>query len=239
MSIAAGVGRGGVVILGGAGRGGVVIFGGAGSGAIVAETLAVVAAGRPEIACLGFLNDVLAPGALIGGRPVLGPFAHWRELPDNVSFVAPLHKAGAMRERAALVEALGLPAGRIATVIDPRSAVAADAVIAPGAYVGPFATVGPAARIGAHAVVRAGAHVSHDCAVGDFAFIGTNAVVCGYASLGKGSYVAPGAIIRDRCLVGSYALVGLGSTVVRDVGDGVAVAGSPARRFRAAEGVDG
>ena len=165
----------------------------------------------------------------MSGAPVLGTFSQWRELSDNVGFVAPLHKVKEMPARVSTVSALGVPGQRWATIIDPRSAIAHDAVIGHGCFVGPFATVGPGARVGCHAVVRAGAHVSHDCTVGDFAFVGTNAVVCGYAVLGEGAYLAPNATIRDGCRVGAFSIVGLGSVVVKDVADFAVVAGAPAR----------
>jgi sugar O-acyltransferase (sialic acid O-acetyltransferase NeuD family) len=207
----------------------IAIFGGPGSGAIAAQTLAARAASGDDVVFAGYLNDQLTPGSLVSGAPVLGPFASWRNLPDDVVFLAPLHKAKEMQARAGLIVALGIPEHRWATVIDPRSAVAPDAVIGHGCFVGPFATVGPAAQIGRHSVVRAGAHISHDCLVGDFAFVGTNAVVCGYAALEDGAFVAPNATIRERCRVGRFSLVGLGSMVLADVSNAAVVAGSPAR----------
>ena len=207
----------------------IAIFGGTGSGAIVAQTLAALAARGDDVVFAGYLNDQHTPGSFVSGAPVLGPFASWRNLPDDVAFVAPLHKAKEMQARARLIAGLGIPEHRWATVIDPRSAVAPDAVISHGCFVGPFATVGPAARVGRHSVIRPGAHVSHDCRVGDFAFVGTNAVVCGYAALDDGAFVAPNATIREHCRVGRYALVGLGSVALADVPDFAVVAGSPAR----------
>jgi len=192
--------------------------------------IAALAQTKPEFTLLGFLNDAMAPGERIGGVPVLGPFLSWRELPEDATFVAPLHKAGAMRERVAIVADLGIPEHCWTTIIDPRSAVASDAVIGLGCFVAPFASIGPGACLGSHTVARIGAHVSHDCTVGSFVFIGTNAVVCGYSKLHDGAYIAPSATIRDRCTVGTFAVVGLGSVVSRDVPDFVEVAGSPARR---------
>jgi sugar O-acyltransferase (sialic acid O-acetyltransferase NeuD family) len=208
----------------------VAIFGGAGAAAIVAESVAASLPGPAKLQVLGFLNDVLPRGALVSGLPILGPFAAWRDLPGDTLFMAPLHKAGAMAERATIVESLGIPTDRWATVIDPRSAVASDAIIGPGCFVGPFATVGPGAYLGSHTVVRAGAHVSHDCRLGGFVFVGSNAVISGFCRVADGAYIAPGSTIRDHCSVGGFALVGLGSVVTKDVPDRTFVVGSPARR---------
>lgn len=207
----------------------VVIFGGPGSGAIAAESVNALAAGGTDVRLVGFLNDVLPRGELVSGVPVIGPFASWRELPEEITFLAPLHKAKAMPGRVRIVEGLGIPDHRWATIVDSRSAVASDASIGRGCFVGPFASVGPAARLGAHTVVRAGAHVSHDCTIGDFVFVGSNAVVCGYGAIGDGVYIAPGATIGDGLRIGKFAVVGLGSVVTKDVSEFVVAAGVPAR----------
>ena len=209
----------------------VVIFGGPGSGAIVAQSVAALADGQSGIKLVGFLNDILPCGTLVSGAPVLGPFASWRDLPEEIAFLAPLHKAKVMLERVRTVEGLGIPLHRWATIIDPRSAVASDATIGHGCFIGPFASVGPGARLGVHTVVRAGAHVSHDCAIGNFVSVGTNAVVCGYCVVHDGAYIAPGATIRDGRQVGKFAVVGLGAVVMNDLSEFVVVAGSSARHI--------
>jgi acetyltransferase EpsM len=211
-----------------------VIFGGPGSGALVADSVSAMRADGRGVRVVGFLNDALPRGSLVHGVPVLGAFASWRELPEETRFIAPLHKVKLMQARASIVRRLGIPEHRWATVIDPRSAVASDAVIAHACFVGPFASVGPGARLGSHTVVRAGAHVSHDCRIGDFVFIGTNAVICGSSAVDHGAYVAPGSTVRDSCRIGKFATVGLGSVVVKEVPAFGVVAGTPARQFEGA-----
>jgi sugar O-acyltransferase (sialic acid O-acetyltransferase NeuD family) len=211
-----------------------VILGGRGSGAIVAESVHALAAGGTNLRVVGFLNDVLPRGELVSGVPVIGPFASWRELPEETVFVAPLHKAKAMPGRVRIIEELEIPNHRWITIVDPRSAVASDASIGRGCFVGPFASVGPAARLGAHSVIRAGAHVSHDCTIGDFVFVGSNAVVCGYGVIGDGAYIAPSATVRDGLHIGRFAVIGLGAAVTKDVLEFAVAAGVPASPIGAA-----
>jgi len=216
----------------------VAIFGGPGSGALIAESIAALVAGGQDLRLVGFLNDVLPIGAIISGVPVLGPFASWWNLPEKTTFLAPLHKAMAMPARVGRVEELKVPSHRWTSIIDPRAAVASDASIGHGCFIGPFASVGPAACIGAHTVIRAGAHVSHDCAIGSFVFVGTNAVICGRCTVHDAAYIAPSAVIRDDCQVGKFAVVGLGSVVTKDVPELVVAVGSPARPVRVGTVVD-
>lgn len=207
----------------------IAIFGGPGSGADAVQSIAALAAARTDIKIAGFLNDALPRGELVSGVPVLGPFASWCDLPDDVAFLAPLHKPKAMAERMRIVDELGVPPHRWATIVDPRSAVAQGAVLGRGCIVAPFAVVGPDTIIGDHTVVRGGAYVSHDCKVGRFVFFGANAVACGYCVVDDGAYISPSATIRDHCCVGKYAVVGLGSVATEDVPAFAVVAGAPAR----------
>lgn len=213
----------------------IVVFGGPGSGAIVAQSIAALVACGHDVELVGFLNDKLPLGEPICGAPVLGPFASWRDLANDVSFMAPLHKAKEMRSRADKIFGWQIPKERWTTIIDPRSAVAHDAVIAVNCFIAPFATVASGAKIGMHSVVRAGAHISHDCRLSAFVFVGANAVISGFSVVEDGAHIAPSASVSERCRVGRYAVVGQGAVVIRDVPDFAVVAGSPARQIGTVE----
>ncbi len=206
----------------------VAVLGGRGGGALAAFTLGrLEAAGRAR--CLGFLNDIEPVGTRIAGYPVLGPFAAWRELPAATQFVAPLHKAKQMVQRAAIIRELGVPRARWATLIDPQAVVADDVTCGVGVLAAAGCAIMCGARLGDHVAVRNGAHVGHDCTVGDFAMVGVNAVVCGYATVREGAHIAPGAVVREGLTIGRYSVIGLGAVVIENVPDGAIVAGNPAR----------
>jgi acetyltransferase-like isoleucine patch superfamily enzyme len=79
-----------------------------------------------------------------------------------------------------------------------------------------------------------GSGIGHDTELGDFSHVYSLVSIGGGVRVGEGSSVFPGAKVVPRVSIGAGATVGIGSTVVRDVGPGVTVFGSPAERFRIA-----
>ena len=207
----------------------VAIFGGKGGGEIAAHSFMRLAEAWPGAALVGYLNDQLAPGTALLGGTVLGTFSGWSELPHDVRFLAPLHKAKEMAARHACVRGLGVPDERWATLIDPGAIVAPNAKVGAGSVLGPFVVIGPSCAIGHHVACWPGAQIGHDVTVGDFVFLGRGSIVSGYCSVASGAYLGSGALIRERCRIGEYAVVGAGAVVITDVPDGAIVAGNPAR----------
>ena len=205
-----------------------VFFGGQGGAEVVAEYLA---RDHKNTEVLGFLNDFLPKGATIGCHQVLGTFADWRDLPGDVVFNAPLHKAKEMPKRAKIIRELGIPDNRWGTVVGLQANLARTAEIGRGSAVGDFSCVLPGTKIGHHVALRQGSYIGHDCQIDDFCFVGVNAAVLGYCRTGEGAHIGPGSVVRDGVKIGRYAVVGVGSAVVSDVRDYEIVAGNPARVF--------
>ena len=79
-----------------------VILGGAGSGVIVAEAVRAAGDSGPYT-LIGFLNDMATPETTFAGKPVLGPFAAWRDCPADAMFIGAFPKAKQALARGATV----------------------------------------------------------------------------------------------------------------------------------------
>jgi carbonic anhydrase/acetyltransferase-like protein (isoleucine patch superfamily) len=207
----------------------VAVFGGKGGGTLAVQTIAALEQVNRSHRFVGYLNDRVEKGTALFGGTVACRFDDWRQLDDDVGFVAPLHKAGSMETNARRIVGLGVPDARWTTLVDPRAITAEGARIGLGSVVSANSQIGPDSSVGTHCFMRAGAIVSHDVTVSDFVYLGQNSVVLGYCAIETGAHIAPGSVVRDGTKVGRFALVTLGSVVTTDVPPYAIVRGNPAQ----------
>lgn len=190
---------------------------------------------------------VVTESAREAGWPVVGFF----DDDDDAEFDAAIPRLGTLGDAAAQgsdrfqavarsIIALGsielrqrliheLP-GEYAVVVHPRAFVSASAALGPGTFVGAMAAVQGRATVGSHAIINTGAIVEHDCRVGSNVHIAPRAVLGGGVGVGSNSLIGIGATVRPGVHIGAGCTVGAGAAVVRDVPDGMTVAGVPAKR---------
>jgi UDP-perosamine 4-acetyltransferase len=118
------------------------------------------------------------------------------------------------------------------TVIHPAAWVSPWAKLGAGCQLFAGGVVNAGARLGVNVIVNTGAIVEHDCVIGDHAHIATGACLAGAVEVGEGAHVGSGAAVRQQLRIGRHAVVGTGAVVVKDVPEGVVVAGVPARVLR-------
>lgn len=71
--------------------------------------------------------------------------------------------------------------------------------------------------------------IGHNSTIGDNTLVMANAVICGGAVVGKHCWIAPNSVIKEHVTLGDRVVVGLGAVVLKDVADGLTVAGVPAK----------
>lgn len=209
-----------------------VLVGAGGLGREVAETVRAINAVRPTWDLVGFVDDRPAlVGGTVDGLPVLSPVATaaagWAAV--AVCTGRPDDYASRLR----LVERLGLPPSRYATLVHPTAVVPASATIGPGSVVLATTVLTASVEVGAHVVVMPAVVLTHDDRVADFVTIGAGARLAGRVSVHRGAYLGAGALVREDVTVGEWALVGMGAVVTTDVPPAEVWAGIPARRLRA------
>jgi len=115
------------------------------------------------------------------------------------------------------------------SIVHPKAIVAADVVIGFGTVVFAGAIINACARIGANSIINTGAIIEHDCAIGNNSHIAPGCSLAGGVSVGDNSLLGIGSSVLPSIKIGSGVIVGAGSCVIRDVGDGLQVAGVPAK----------
>jgi sugar O-acyltransferase (sialic acid O-acetyltransferase NeuD family) len=211
-----------------------------GAGGFARETAQAVAAinavavntGRPIWQLLGFLDDdPLLHGRRVDGLPVIGGADLVESLPQ-ARLVVCVGKPRRYDTRMRIVERLGLPDERYATIVHPSAQISADSSVGPGSVILAQTVLTASVEVGAHVAVMPHTVLTHDVSVGDFATIASGVRFGGAVSVGRGAYVGAGALIREHVKIGAWSMVGMGSVVLRDIPAAQVWVGNPARMLR-------
>lgn len=98
-----------------------------------------------------------------------------------------------------------------------------------GSVIYPMCNIGFNVHVGHGSIVNKSCTLAHDSEVGDGSFISPSVTFCGGVKLGNSSFVGAGSVVADKVNIGDRVTVGIGSIITRDVTDGLAVIGNPAR----------
>jgi sugar O-acyltransferase (sialic acid O-acetyltransferase NeuD family) len=215
--------------------GDLVLVGSGGFGRETAEAVrALVASGIPW-RLLGFIDDDPdRAGEVIDGTPVLGGREELKRLAD-ARVVVCTGRPGNYVSRLGIVDALGFPPERYATIIHPSAVVSSSCLVGPGSVLLACTVLTAAVRVGAHVAVMPHVTLTHDDEVGDFATLASRAALGGAVRIGCCAYIGAAATIGEQRTVGEFALIGMGAVVTKDVPAREVWAGVPARYLRTAE----
>ena len=193
----------------------------AGTGSFAAEIADWAAAAGTAVLGLIEMRDPARVGGRVHGLPVVA-------LDDVRSAGEAVLGLGG--DRAAAWERAAAAGWECTAPLIHRAAVvAADAISAPGATIGPLAVIGASSSVGPHAIVSRGALIGHHVRIGQFATLNPGVNVGGNSTIGHGAFIGMGAAVVNGTHVGAGAIVAAGALVIGDVAPGERVQGVPAQ----------
>jgi sugar O-acyltransferase (sialic acid O-acetyltransferase NeuD family) len=211
-----------------------VIVGAGGFGRETVEAVRALNAAGARWRLAGYLDDDPARhGKVIDGVPVLGGTGELAQMP-GVSVVVCTGRPDNFTSRPRIVEALGLPPERYATIIHPSASVSVTSQVGPGSVLLAQTVLTAAVTVGSHVAIMPHVILTHDDVVDDFATMASAVCLGGSVHVGRCAYVGAGALVREQRSIGSFALVGMGAVVTRDIPPREVWAGVPARYIREA-----
>nr|WP_101116801.1 NeuD/PglB/VioB family sugar acetyltransferase [Neisseria meningitidis] len=196
------------------------VVGAGGHGKVVAD-LAAALGTYGEIV---FLDDRVQGS--VNGFPVIGTTLLLENSLSPEQFDIAVGNNRIRRQIAEKAAALGFA---LPVLIHPDSTVSPSATVGQGGVVMAKAVVQADSVLKDGVIVNTAATVDHDCLLDAFVHISPGAHLSGNTRIGEESWIGTGACSRQQIRIGSRATIGAGAVVVRDVSDGMTVAGNPAK----------
>ena len=108
---------------------------------------------------------------------------------------------------------------KLLSIIHPKSAVAADAMLGENIYIGPQAVIGPGVKIGDFTKILNCASVAHHSAVGTYGQISDGARISGNVCVGNHCVIGLNAAINNHVTIGDHVIVVSMANVTQNIPD--------------------
>jgi sugar O-acyltransferase (sialic acid O-acetyltransferase NeuD family) len=118
---------------------------------------------------------------------------------------------------------------RLVTIADAASRVSSRARIGEGTFFAAGAVINVGVEIGLACIINTSASVDHDCVLSDGVHLSPGVHLSGAVSVGSCAWLGTGTAVRNDRRIGANVVAGVGSVIVKDVADGLIVAGVPAK----------
>lgn len=201
------------------------LFGASGHGKVVADV--ALASGWDEVS---FFDDAWPERSQNGSWPVVGNGSMlMASLHEFQGVIASIGDCAIRWSKHLDLRAAG---AHLVTVVHPTATISRYAALGAGSVVMAGAVVNVDSHIGQAAIINTGATIDHDCWLGDGVHICPGAHLSGSVRVGHCSMVGVGVAVKQGIAIGNQAIIGAGAVLVRSVGDGMVVAGNPARKLR-------
>ena len=196
-----------------------VIIGASGQGRVVADIARNN--GYDEIV---FLDDN-STSSFCGYYPIVGKSNDFI-LHKSAEFIVAIGNSKVRETIQTKLEKNGM---NIATLIHPRSVVAADVKIGAGTVIMAGAVVNPGTSIGKGCILNTCSSVDHDCIVDAYVHISVGAHVAGTVKIGEHTWIGAGATVINNVEITKACMIGAGAIVVKSLNDSGTYVGVPAK----------
>lgn len=175
----------------------------------------------------GILDDNVAlHGTEVEGVPVLGPLSMTKDFSD-VLFVFCIGSYRSRVLRHELLQRMGLPPERFATLIHPSAKIYASSSVGEGCIIHKGTVVVNNTVIEPFVIMAYNVVIGGNNLVGRGALIASHTTTNSGVRIGSYSFIGSGTVIAGEATVGPGAMLSAGSVVFRDIPPGVFQFGNP------------
>ena len=200
------------------------------------ELIRDINAVNPTYQVVGVLDDNKEfHGRIIDGVKVVGGLDRASDYPDS-QFVFCIGSKDTRDKRKALLDRIGLPRERYATLIHPNAKIYSSAKLGYGCTIHHGAIVYSHTECGDFVSLGANSILGNDNRISDFVLIAGQSIIINRVKVGEGAYIASAVSVFNDVEIGKNAVVGMGTVLMKNVGENEFAFGNPGRVMKNLEG---